>query len=548
MIEDTQKPLPFRRQKVDSSSENLLLTGMIVSDQVAANVAPYFNRDYLVSEYARKVGQWAHTYFKEYGKAPLLDIVPIYNQHKGGLDDATAELIGDFLTKLSNEYADESGECFTEGSFNHDYVIDRSLKFLQSREIEIKANNALHLLAQGDTQLAKEEFESIKSIDRPKSKSSSPFDPDMINKIYGPQDDTKLFQLDGDLGRLMGPFKRGWLIAFTAAFKRGKSWFLMHLANDASRNRLKVLYVSCEMKIEDVHNRLHRIMSLTPRTTSNIVRPVLDCVHNQAGTCTQPDGPRGPSIFDDADVDDKPKRKKSQKFDCSDAFRVFKKVSEREGEYRYSPCSKCKEEKGNYNYEFSLWWEKKTVEGMDIDSAKRMARRQAMHYGNNIRVLSAPRFTITQEDIDKEMARLESEENFLVDVLIIDHADNMKVPNKFNNRRENVDENWKNMARSASERDILLITATQGNRAALAAATVEQDHVSENIDKLAHVDGMFSINQTKTEKSMGLARIGVMVHRHIEFDEISNCSILQAFGMGGVVLGSQITFNTNGYE
>jgi hypothetical protein len=52
------------------------------------------------------------------------------------------------------------------------------------------------------------------------------------------------------------------------------------------------------------------------------------------------------------------------------------------------------------------------------------------------------------------------------------------------------------------------------------------------VGKLAHVDAMYSINQSPSEKKQGLCRIGTIVHRFYEFHEFDTVTVLQQLELG----------------
>ena len=518
----------YRRRVVHNDGENMFLTGIVVSDEVCEKTLPSYNPSYLQNDFGKRIAGWVSDYYQQYKRAPYGHIEQIFEVNKTYLDEATSNLISDFLGKLSSEYASETGEYFLEGKFNADYVVDRTLTFFQSREAHIRANNVLLLLDKGDTKGAIKEFDDFRSIEKPSSKSSSPFDDESLKEVYIEDTSNRLFKLNGGLGRLFGWFERGWLVSFIAPMKRGKSWFLLFLSLMASRKRLRVLFVSLEMKKANVNNRIHRMMSQIPRYDTSVIIPMFDCRKNQDGSCKDQRRPKQPEMFDD-----KGDRKKS----VGEAWQIFKSSLKLSTPIEFKSCDACRQEKYS-NYVFSLWWEKQSRKGMDVGEALKMARREKMQFGDNLRVLCGPKFTLTLDDIEEEVDRLERDDGFLVDVVVIDHADNLKVVRRYSEQRENVDENWKDMARLGSVRNILVVTATQGNRQSISSESVEQEHTSEDIRKLAHVDAMFTINQTKQERAQGVVRIGVMVHRHMEYNELDQCRVLQAFSIGGVCLAS----------
>lgn len=531
----------YRRQVVDNGSENLFLTGIIVSDQVCEKVLSVYHQDYLTNEYSKKIANWVNDYFQQYKQAPFADIIEIFNHHKPQIEETTANLISEFLSKLSTDFEAEVGEGYRDGKFNVDYVVDRSLNFFQTREAVIRANNALLLAERGEGAAAMKELVEVKTIDKPKAKAVDPFGEEMVRQIHLEDNSSYLFRPDGALGYILGGFDRGWLVSFLAPMKRGKSWSLMFLALLASRKRIKVLFVSCEMSPKEVAARFQTMATRRPKALCSAVFPFFDCFRNQDGSCKEEARPRQSALIEDNTSASKRKNRsdEGENQPKKKPWDVFKESVENNEVIPHQVCKACRKD-NPARYTPSLWWEKQEYAAITIDEAMKIKRRENMSYGDNLRIFCGSKFSLSIDDIKAEKERLEREDNFITDMIVIDHADNLKVVNRFSEARDNVDENWKQMAKMGSEGNILILTATQGNRGSISSDSVEQEHTSEDIRKLAHVDAMFTINQTKIEKAQGVIRYGVLVHRHMEYSENVQARVLQCLSIGGVVLGSEI--------
>ena len=71
---------------------------------------------------------------------------------------------------------------------------------------------------------------------------------------------------------------------------------------------------------------------------------------------------------------------------------------------------------------------------------------------------------------------------------------------------------------------------------------MEEDDTTEDIRKLAHVDVCLSMNQTRSEKRKLLYRLGLLAHRHREFDVNINAMCLWQPTTGQVLLDSNTVF------
>jgi replicative DNA helicase len=138
-----------------------------------------------------------------------------------------------------------------------------------------------------------------------------------------------------------------------------------------------------------------------------------------------------------------------------------------------------------------------------------------------------------------DLDRLEDYEGFVPDVIIVDYFDILAPEDEREIGRDRIDSVWKKGKQIADIRNILLVTASQANRLSIEKKNVKQVHASEDLRKLAHVDCMFSINQMPAEKKRGIMRIGIMAHRHKDFNELESTIILQNLEVGQPLLDSE---------
>ena len=128
---------------------------------------------------------------------------------------------------------------------------------------------------------------------------------------------------------------------------------------------------------------------------------------------------------------------------------------------------------------------------------------------------------------------------FVADVMIIDYLDITKPLRNHTNSRDKFDETWKLAAGKADEFNVLLVSGAQGSRASIKKALMEEEDTTEDIRKWAHVDAMFSLNQTRGEKRKQVMRVGCLAHRHRDFDINKNAVLLQNIALGQVILHSE---------
>jgi len=91
----------------------------------------------------------------------------------------------------------------------------------------------------------------------------------------------------------------------------------------------------------------------------------------------------------------------------------------------------------------------------------------------------------------------------------------------------------------ASLRHATVFSPTQVTKKGQDVEILTAQDMARWVGKLAHVDAMFTVNQSKTEKGKGLIRIGNIAHRHEEFLEYQTCTVLQQLELGQPHLDSQ---------
>jgi replicative DNA helicase len=103
--------------------------------------------------------------------------------------------------------------------------------------------------------------------------------------------------------------------------------------------------------------------------------------------------------------------------------------------------------------------------------------------------------------------------NFIPDVIVIDYAD-ILAPSRGvkGEHRHIIDDIWKKLRRLAQERSALVVTASQAGRASL-NRDVSEEHIAEDIRKLAHVAKMMSINKSKEDDKINAVRIEQLAER-----------------------------------
>lgn len=499
-------------KNVNTTVENQIATAMIISTKFLSDTLKVFNPNYMHNSFARIICFWCIDYYKQYKKAPGKHIKDIFlMESELGMTPEDKEIIGTFLTKLSTQYVDDQG-------INSDYIRDNAFDYFRLRELEMRTDEAKKYLSLGKLIEAEEQFTQYKKLAYQTSGWFNPFDTKEISEVFD-DDNEGIFRLPGALGQIVGPIERDWFVAVLAPFKRGKTWFLQEMTVRALFQRLKVVFISLEMKKKNIKERLYkRITGFGSRTGEDVfIYPIFDCLLNQTGECERPE--RTNLIQLRAEGGGKPD------YDLN---------------LEYRPCSYCRDHMIR-DYQLETWYEPLEIPQFDFAGTKKSMKAFWNMYGDNLRGISYPRFTASISDIQRDLLLLEQNEEFIPDVIVVDYADILKPVSSKGKKLDDIDDIWKMLASIAAERHCIMFSASQGTRGSIYKSDMGQDDLAEWIGKLGHVDLFVGLNQTKEEKRSKIIRVNALVHRHREVDENISAMLLQQLEIGQFFLDSHLT-------
>jgi len=105
-------------------------------------------------------------------------------------------------------------------------------------------------------------------------------------------------------------------------------------------------------------------------------------------------------------------------------------------------------------------------------------------------------------------------------------------------KRYGIGEMWQQLVALSQERNCLVVTASQTNRAAVNKPDLSMEDMAEDYSKAMISDMFIAINQTTQEKDQQIARVAIILHRHRFFSFHHQCRILQAPEIGQFALNS----------
>jgi intein/homing endonuclease len=282
------------------------------------------------------------------------------------------------------------------------------------------------------------------------------------------------------------------------------TFLLADMAAVAALSGLRVVFFSLEMSMNEMRTRIYKRMTGASEEYGSVMFPCFDCKKNKDNSCQ--------------------KDERVNQMKCPGTFSPASK---------YRPCSICKDTfEDKDDFELGFWNEIIDVPNFDYPTVQHKIGLLKKEGKANIWLKSKPRFSASIEDLENDLDNLEYVHGFIPDVIVIDYADILQADNKDVSGVQKEDEVWMCLARMASKKKALVLTATQLNKDSLTAKQITTAHTAKWIGKLGHVDAMFALNQTPEEKAMGMVRVSILEHRHKHFIQTQNCYVLQKFSVG----------------
>ncbi len=482
----------IRRVPIKADEEQKILTGLIVDDSYCRRVLAMLKPEHLESKYAKRILQWVKEYHTNYDKAPGNQIETIYRVNNATIDEGEAGVIEKFLQNLSTQY-EQNGET------NWEYQIDLARAHIRDRALKVLADNVKVLADRGDLEKAEGTIRDFSVTAAATSKWVWPLlDADLHHRMLARQKGG-LFKPDGAFGNLFGWWQRGWIVAFVGPEKRGKTWWLIEMAVQATVQNLRVAFFTLEMVEEDIASRITRNITALPDETGDLQIPVWDCAHNQTDQCDLSVRTNDEAIPVNAD-----------------GTPVFDTFS------NYQPCTYCKDNpKGNLrNYRVASWFAiTHKGESFHDEVIDRTAAFAMQFNGGNIAMHTYPRNSVGVDTLIAALDELENNHQFIPDMVVVDYADILLAEGK-EEERHKLDKIWKRLAALAQERHIIVLTASQAKSGARKQRSVKQGDYAEDYRKGATVDLAIGLNQLdsedegKSEREQGVMRLSAMAVRH----------------------------------
>jgi hypothetical protein len=527
--------------KKDTSREDRLLTGMIVSDEFLGKILRMLDKTLLETPYAKVIVEWCESYYDRYRKAPGLHVQDLYRAWKKEYpDESFVELLGGFLARLSETYETWEG-------VNVPYLLDEAEKLLQEQYLMHVADGVKTKVLQGDLLGAQSLISNYKIPRQEHSGGVNPLaDVDFIREAFT-EDLEELITFPGPLGDLVNQqLTRDSFVSFLAPEKRGKTFWLSGFALQALKCKRNVAYLAVgDMTMKQMARRFHKYLSkkgYRERDKGEILIPVLDCVWNQYDVCTKKarrsktgvmyrgkDGDFKMCLFEDG----VPAKTGFIRKDTGIP------ITGELADPHYVPCVYCRKREPK-EFSGAIWFKKETIDHeLTWDEGYLLAKKFLSGVkGRELRLEAYPNNNLNVKKIREQLNIWESRDGFIPDVIIIDYADNLGPEDGRKEHRNQINETWQSLRGLSMERHCLVITATQADARSYSKKSLSLENFSEDKRKYAHVTAMFALNQQEEEKELGIMRFGRLVVREEDFSVKDQTCVLQCLDIGRPFLDS----------
>jgi len=502
--------------------ERRIITGLIVSTDYIRQVQLFWKTTYLQAVESRLVAGWCFDYFKKYNKAPGREIEAIFAKYSRKANEKQARVIAEILEDLSEEYE--------RGQFNVDYLLDETRQYFIEQELrdrvdrieealEVGAVEEAQKLASGYVPMVLEDIQAIDPLE----------DSRRIKEAFTKRRES-LIHLPKALGEFMNDqLVREGFVAFQGPEKRGKTYLMMELGIRALRSGCNVAFFQAgDLSEDDMIIRLAIYLtkrSNVPRYCKEIWIPQVDCLRNQNGECDLPQREENDEVpFEGESLGS------IQSTNLEDFLTVCENLPD------YSPCHNCKKD-----FLGAVWMKKRpAVPLLTWKGAVKAAKEFRSKVKRRFRLSTHASNTLDVPTIFRLLELWEVQDGFVPDVVIVDYADILApAPDmRGESYRNKVNSIWMGLRQLSQVKKVLVITATQSDANSYEIPTQKMRNFSEDKRKYAHVTAMYGMNQTETEKRLGMLRLNELVVRQGDFSTNRQVVVLQSLAQGRPLVGS----------
>lgn len=404
----------------------------------------------------RKIATSIYAFIDQHNTVPKDHLPELFEATLADRVDRKSEERARFLEAILYEIHDNQKKV------NIPYTMDRLEKFIRHQEIKKAILDVADVVDEGevsDTNIQKAEEIFTNALKR----RSQLFDPGLSlgdpkrALAFLDDQDTEGFRTGIQvLDKAEIVPRRQTLFLFVGLPKQGKTWFLINVGKAALIDGHKVLHVSLEMSENQISRRYHQVLYAIAQKKDEIKRTRLIGVQKGELRDIKQEPFTPKHAFTDGDI------------------------------YKYLSAKRRRIE-------------------------KRLER---------VRIKSFPTGQLTLRGLEAYLDLMESQQNFVPDVLLIDYPRLMKISVK--DHRLELGEIIKGTRGLAVERNMAVVAVSQSNRSGMKVGSrnnlpvLTLEHLAEDFSQAATADVVITYNQTLPERALKLARIFVAAARDRE--------------------------------
>ncbi|KKN90035.1 hypothetical protein LCGC14_0231470 [marine sediment metagenome] len=419
----------------------------------------------------RQVAAGIYDFLDTEGKAPEGELATVFDTILEGKNERKAAAYDLILQNLYE----------SQDSVQADYTLNRVNDFIRRQRLKASIIEAGEMLQEEDDKNLTEVEEILTKVAKPRADLFTPgtWFTD-LNKSLSFLDASSQAIATGikelDFHEL-GP-SPGEILLLIAFMKRGKTWWLMHLAKMAMLQGKRVCHVTMEMSEKKIMGRYFQSLFSIPKRYGSSREPIVNTILKEDSRTGE--------------------------------FLDFERVKINPDIALQDP-----EIEKHIRDEMDFW----------EDRLKR-----------KLLVKQFPTGQLTVNELRGFLDLLSVIEGWRPDLLLIDYPDLMKIDPR--NYRRDLGNIYVDIRGLAVELNVAAVVASQSSKEGVKSSKVRDIHAAEDISKVATVDCVITYSQSPQEKRMGLARLFVSNAR----TDMDNFTILisQNYTLGQFVLSSHM--------
>jgi len=478
----------IKKKQIDSSKiERDIITQMILNTDFLQKIEKTYKKNSLKMPYTNTIADLCIEYYKEYDQAPGQHIQDLYNNITR-IDPDQKELIKTFLVSINLDLENYKPDKL----YNTDFHLKNATDHLTHIKLSRLHETLGEMIKGKEYKKAEQVCNSFETIDAEYNKSVNALtDKEFLIESYESDKREVLLNLPGAIGEMIGPIRRGGYYLIQAGSGIGKSWFLSWIALHGAMSGIETALTPLEMTNLQTNLRVQHMLSglcLYKEKDDKLFIPVWDCYFNQTGECERSVDPIATSRTVKSGF------KEETKYTIP-TYHDFDMYSD------HICCTKCKETTPLSSAKYfkpSTWYKvekanyataDKSIEYLDVLSESGLVNA-------GIYIDDFPREDLSTDDYEAYLHNLYHHQNILIDLGVIDYADEMKKDNR-RDERLGLNQIHGDLKAIAQKRHIAIVSASQEN---------DEGKLFGSRKKMHLMDSGIRILQTNEEKTRGIFR------------------------------------------